>query len=257
MSDVPSAAARESALIGTFADLVDTMVDDFDAVDLLHLLVERSVQLLGVAAAGLMIADQRGSMQVVAASSEHARLLELFQLQAAQGPCLDAFHTGQPVLVNDLDAVAMTERWPVFAPEAVRSGYLSVSAIPMRLRLETIGALNLFSTRPGALTDPDLRLAQSLAHAATIGILQERTLRRHEILTEQLQTALNNRVIIEQAKGMLAHAGKLPLDEAFTTLRNYSRHHQSRMSDVATALTTQTLEPREVLAHRGTRSTTE
>lgn len=250
MSDVSRATARESALIETFADLADTMVDDYDTVDLLHVLVERSVALLDVAAAGLTLADQRGSMQVMAASSEHTRLLELFQLESAQGPCLDAFHTGRPISVDDLNAPQATSRWPIFAPEAVRAGYVSVSAIPMRLRQEIIGALNLFGVTPGPLPVPDLRIAQSLAHTATIGILQERTIRRHEILTEQLQAALNNRIIIEQAKGILAHAGRLSMDQALTALRGYSRHRQTRMSDVADALTTNSLDPRDVLKYQ-------
>ncbi|AKU17864.1 GAF and ANTAR domain-containing protein [Luteipulveratus mongoliensis] len=254
MDDSSSASTRESALIDAFADLADTLVDDYDMVELLHRLVERCVDLLGLAAAGLMLADQRGGIQVVAASSEHVRVLELIELQADQGPCLDAFHTGEPVLVDDL--TAQTERWPLFAPQATQAGFASVHAIPMRLRHEVIGALNMFGEQPGVLPAPDLKVAQSLAHTATIGILHERTVRNHEVLTEQLQTALNNRVTIEQAKGMIAHAGHLPMDQAFTVLRTYSRYHQLRLSEVAARLTTSDLRVSTVLAHRPYRGRT-
>lgn len=184
--------------------MADTLVADYDAVEVLHRLVEYCVELLDAAAAGLLLADQRGSLQVLASSTEGIRLLELFHLQTNEGPCMDAYRTGERILVDDL--AAASARWPTFAPQAVKDGFASVHALPLRLRGEVIGALNLFGHHTGPLTPADLRVAQALADTATIGIFQERTIRRGEVLTEQLQTALNSRVIIEQAKGVLSHA---------------------------------------------------
>jgi transcriptional regulator with GAF, ATPase, and Fis domain len=226
--------------------MADTLVDDYDIAEVLHQLADHCVRLLDAAAAGLMLSDQRGGLQVMASSSEQTRLLELFEIQANEGPCLDCFTGGEPVLVADLST--MTERWPRFAPEALRQGFAAVHAIPLRLRRETIGALNLFGHDPHPLPQQDIEVASALADTATIGILQERAIHRGEVLTEQLQTALNNRVVIEQAKGVLAYAGKLDMDQAFQTLRAYSRSHNARLSDVAHNLAAGTLNPRDIAA---------
>lgn len=218
---MPSSAERETQLLQAFVEMADTLVDDYDVADLLHLLVNNCVRLLGSAAAGLMLSDQRGSLQVLASSTERTRLLELFQLQVDEGPCLEAFHSGEMVAAEDLSAES--SRWPRFAPEALNQGFRSVHAVPLRLRKQTIGALNLFGTATGTLSDRDLQVARALADAATIGILQERAIRRAEVLTEQLQTALNNRVTIEQAKGILAQAGNL--DQRRSDERGAARHH--------------------------------
>jgi GAF domain-containing protein len=218
----------------TFVELADTMVAGFDVIDFLHMLTDRSVRLLGASAAGLMLADPRGDLRVVAASSERARLLELFQLQNDQGPCLDCFRGGLPVAAPDLSAE--TRRWPRFAPAARDAGFAAVQALPMRLREQIIGALNLFRTDTGPFDPADIRIGQALADVATISLLHERALRRSEILNEQLQTALNSRVIIEQAKGKLAERFHLDMDQAFTVLRNHARDRNRRLSDLARAL---------------------
>lgn len=238
--------AREHQLADAFVELADTLVSDYDVVDLLDGLVTHCVRLLEVAAAGLMLADQRGSLQVLASSTEQTRLLELFQLQSDQGPCLECFAAGQPVSVPDLAAVA--DRWPVFVPAAQESGYAAVHALPLRLRTETIGALNLFTTAIGDVPAGDLKLAQALADVATIGILQERAIHRSELLTEQLQGALNSRVIIEQAKGFLTDRGNIDTDEAFTRLRAYARSSNTRLTQVAGDLVAGTLAADAVLA---------
>ena len=218
-------------LSDTFVDLADTMVADFDVIDFLHLLTDRSVALLGASAAGVMLADPRGELRVAAASSEEAGLLELFQLQNDQGPCLDCFRTGRAVTATDLACPA--PRWPRFAEAAVRSGFATVEALPMRLRDQVIGALNLFRAAPGGLDPADLRIAQALADVATIGLLHERNVRRRETVSEQLQAALNSRVIIEQAKGKLAERLGIDMDRAFAMLRDYARNTNQHLTDIA------------------------
>ena len=217
----------------TFVELTDTMVAGFDVIDFLHVLTDRSVQLLDVSAAGLLLADPRGELRVVAASSEAARLLELFQLQSDQGPCLDCFRAGRPVAAADLAAAA--PRWPRFAPAAQRAGFAAVQALPMRLREQVIGALNLFRVEPGAFPPASVRVGQALADVATISLLHERGMRHGDILNEQLQTALNSRVIIEQAKGKLAERLGVDMDQAFALLRDRARTTNRRLSDLARA----------------------
>jgi len=217
----------------TFVELTDTMVAGFDVIDFLHVLTDRSVQLLDVAAAGLLLADPRGELRVVAASSEAARLLELFQLQNDQGPCLDCFRSGRPVAAADLAAAGT--RWPRFAPAARQAGFAAVQALPMRLREQVIGALNLFRAGPGALAPAEIRVGQALADVATISLLHDRSMRRTDTLNEQLQTALNSRVVIEQAKGKLAERLGIDVNQAFALLRDQARNRNQRLSDLARA----------------------
>jgi transcriptional regulator with GAF, ATPase, and Fis domain len=218
-------------LSDTFVDLADTMVDDFDVIDFLHILTDRSVALLAASAAGVMLADPRGELRVAAASSEAAGLIELFQIQNDQGPCLDCFRTGQPITAADL--AGPDQQWPQFAAAAAKAGFRAVEALPMRLRDQVIGALNLFRAGPGPLSPADLRIGQALADVATIGLLQEQNVRRGETVAEQLQVALNSRVVIEQAKGKLAERLSIGMDEAFGMLRVYARNSNQRLTDVA------------------------
>ena len=228
----------------TFVELTYTMVAGFDVIDFLHVLTDRSVQLLDVSAAGLLLADPRGELRVVAASSQAARLLELFQLQNDQGPCLDCFRAG-PVAAADLAAEA--RRWPRFAAAAQQAGFAAVQALPMRLRDQVIGALNLFRAVPGAFDPADIRIGQALADVATISLLHERSMRHSDTVNEQLQTALNSRVIIEQAKGKLAERLGLDMDQAFSVLRDHARTRNLRLSDVALAF----IDGSETLARTG------
>ncbi|WP_410640812.1 GAF and ANTAR domain-containing protein [Amycolatopsis sp. lyj-346] len=246
-------ADRERQVTRAFVALADTLVDDYDVADLLHTLVVQCVELLDVAAAGLTLVDERGGLQVLASSTEQARLIELFQFDIDEGPCVDCFTTSAPVLVADVAAQAA--RWPRFAAEAAKDGFASVHAVPMRLRGQTIGALNLFGLNAGELSADDVALAQGLADTATIGILHERAFRRGEILSEQLQSALNSRVIIEQAKGVLAVTGQLSMDAAFQALRGYARRNNLRLSAVARALAERDLAPATVLLPAATAHT--
>lgn len=226
----------EKHVADVFVEMADTLVDDFDVLDFLNTLAERAVQLLGVSAAGLMVTDERDALQVIAASSERTRLLELFQLQTDEGPCVDCFRTGRPISEPDLPS---TDRWPGFAAAAAAAaevGFGAVHAVPMRLRSEVIGALNLFDVTPGALDEDKIRVGQALADVATIGLLQQRAIRHRDNLSEQLQGALNSRVMIEQAKGVLAERLNVDVEEAFTRMRNEARSGNRRLSDLARAV---------------------
>ena len=225
---------RERLLAAAFVELADTLVTDFDVPDFLHGLADRCVQLLGADAAGLMLADQRGRLEVIASSSEQMRLVELFQLQNDQGPCLECFQVGQPV--HEADLAAAGRRWPLFAPAATGAGFAAVQAIPMRLRDEVIGAMNLLMRAPGRLDETGLQVAQALADVATIGLLHERNLRHQEVLAEQLQGALNSRIAIEQAKGVLSQQFGLDMDQAFRLLRDQARGQNRRLAELATAV---------------------
>jgi hypothetical protein len=218
-------------LSDTFVALADTMVDDFDVIEFLHMLTDRSTRLLSASAAGVVLADPRGQLRVAAASSDAAGLIELFQVQNDQGPCLECLRTGQPVTAANLAGPG--QRWPRFAAAATRAGFGAVNALPMRLRDQVVGALNLFSTGTDALGPADLRIGQALADVATIGLLQERNVRRAETLAEQLQAALNSRAVIEQARGTLAERLGLDMDQALKLLRDHARNTNERLTDVA------------------------
>lgn len=217
-----------------FVEVADTLVGEFDLIEFLHLLADRTAGLVQASAVGLLLADQRGKLEFMAGSDENVKLLELFQIQNQEGPCLDAFRTARPVINADLRAAGA--RWPRFAPHATAAGFCSVHAFPLRLRSEVIGALNLFGTDVGAFDEADVQVVQAVADVATIGLLQERTIRRSEVLTEQLQGALNSRIVIEQAKGAIAQAHGVGVDEAFARMRGYARGTRRRLSEVAHAV---------------------
>ncbi|MBE1486280.1 GAF and ANTAR domain-containing protein [Plantactinospora soyae] len=218
-----------------FVEVADTLVDEFDLLEFLHMLTDRTADLVGAAAVGLVLADKDGRLEFMAGSNENVKLLELFQLQTREGPCLEAFRTGQPVINVNLGEAA--PRWPRFAPRATATGFQSVHAFPMRLRSQTIGALNVFGdTEGGDFDGADVPIVQSLADIAAIALLQERAIHRSEVLTEQLQGALNSRIVIEQAKGAVAQAHQISVDEAFTRIRTYARGNNKKLTDVAHAI---------------------
>ena len=220
-------------LSATFVELADSLVTDFDVIDFLHLLATRCTQLLDVTAAGVLLADTAGHLRVMAASSEQVRLLELFQLQNDEGPCLDCYRSGAVVTVSELATIEA--RWPQFATQARERGFEAVQALPLRLRQEVIGALNLFSPGPG-LDVAGTQIAQALADVATIGLLQHRAHREADTVVTQLQTALNSRVFIEQAKGVIAERLDVDMDEAFLILRDHARTNRRHLSEVAHAV---------------------
>ena len=225
---------REESLITTFAELADTLVDDFDVVELLTLLAHRCVEVLDVDAAGLMLASPDGELKVLASSSDAIRVLELFELQAEEGPCPECYRTGEPVVNPRLDE---NDRWwPRFAPQAIEAGFRSALAVPMRLRGQTIGALNLFRNDHGSLNDADLRVAQAFADVATIAILQHRAAAEAQVVNAQLTLALNTRVVIEQAKGMVSERLGLNMETSFERLRSHPRNHSARLVDVGRAV---------------------
>ena len=214
-----------------FIELADTLVRDFDIIDFLERLVGHCAELLGVSACGVMLADRRGALNLAAASTGQARLMGAAQLQAGEGPGLDAYRAGIPVQRADLASPG--QPWPVFARAARTAGFAAVHALPMRLREETLGALTLFGGSTGLLDEDTVALAQALADAATIGILHQRAAARQELVAEQLQAALDSRVVIEQAKGFLAERMGISVDMAFGLLRGYARDHNRKLTAVA------------------------
>lgn len=223
--------SREKRLTAAFVTLADTLVAGYDVVGMLQQLVDTSAEILGASAGGLLLADEMGELAVVASTSEQTRLVELMQLDSGFGPCVEAFRTGAVVEVDDITVGAA--RWPAFQGAAIEQGFRSVLAVPLRLRHETIGTLNLFRSTPGVMDADDISVAQGLADVATIGILQERALRESDIAREQLQHALNSRVVIEQAKGVIAQSRSVDMDESFRILRTYSRNNNVALRDVA------------------------
>ena len=237
--------AKDALLSRTFVQLADTLVDDFDVIDLLTVLTDRCLELLGAAAVGILLVDQVGVLHVTAVSSDEVRLLELFQLQNREGPCLDCYSSREPVVNADL---ASSDSWPRFAPAALAAGFRTVHALPMRLRTTIIGTLNVFLADQVTATEDDLQIAQALADVATIAILQDQAARQAQTISLQLQKALNSRIAIEQAKGVLAERAQIGMDEAFSRLRRYARDHNRQLSLVATDLIEGTL-PVDALAH--------
>ncbi|MBO0680744.1 GAF and ANTAR domain-containing protein [Mycolicibacterium sp. S2-37] len=229
MADSP----RETRVLSAVVSLVDSLLDDFDVVELLTDLTERCTQLLEVAAAGLLLGDSRRQLHLMAATSEQSRDVELFQLQADEGPCLDCYASGAPVSVADLAAEG--HRWPQFAPAAADAGFVSVHAVPMRAAGTVLGALGLFGTRTGDLDDADLLVAQSLAHVACVAILQERSPTAVSVLPK-LQTALTHRVLVEQAKGYLRQHFDITIEDAFALLRSHAHTTNGHLTDVSRRL---------------------
>lgn len=223
--------SRASRVSEAFVKLTDSLVGQFDVLDLLHTLVEQTVELLDATAAGLLLADPGGHLQVLASTSEASQLVEVLQSQAGVGPCVDSYKTGKVVTLADIEAEG--DRYPDFQAAALSQGFHSVHAIPMRVRPRTIGALNLFRNEKGEMTADDAAIGQALADVATISILQERTFRETTMVNEQLQRALNSRILIEQAKGVIAQRSDVDMDEAFSRLRAHARSNNEAMHDTA------------------------
>ena len=245
-------ADRERSVSAAFVSIANSLADGYDAVDLFTGLTMHCAHLLDVASAGLLLADGRGVLHLMAASSDATHDLETFQLQREQGPCLDCYHAGSPVLVPDLSQER--SRWPVFVPAATAAGFASVHAVPMRLRDVRLGTLGLFSTQVGALNADDLDLAQALAHVASVALVADKALSDKAAINEHLQHALESRVILEQAKGVLVERGGLQMGEAFAALRHYSRDHNQKLRDLAHLLVSRELPAAQVLDHALPRS---
>jgi GAF domain-containing protein len=240
---------READVVRSLVEMADTQVDDYDDVDLLTWLTDRCVTLLGVSAAGVMLASPSGSLGLVASSSEAMRLLELFELQEQEGPCLDAFRSGGRVDQEDLRAGS--GRWPLFSAAAVRAGFQSAVALPLRLREVTLGDLNLLSTTRAPIGEADVIVARGFADLAALSILQHRASAEAQRLNEQLSAALTSRIVIEQAKGVISERAGIDLTEAFARLRGYARNANLPLTDVARAAVDGTLDPRAWTSARG------
>jgi GAF domain-containing protein len=246
---------RERSVSAAFVSIANSLVEGYDLVDMFTALTSDCARLLDVEAAGLLLADQRGVLHVMAASSDVTTHLETFQLQREEGPCLECYQTGSRVLVPDLSREE--SRWPVFAPAAAAAGFASVHALPMRLRDKVLGALGLFGSKAGALSTDDLNLAQALAHVASVALVADKALSDQTAISEQLQSALTSRIILEQAKGVIAERGDLEMDAAFTALRRYARDHNEKLSEVAHGIVSRALPPAAVLDHAHAKGVTD
>ncbi len=235
-----SAHNREAQLAEAFVWLADSLVEGFDVIELLDELTRHCIEFLDVDAAGLLLTDRRGRLNVVAASTEQSSLAGLFAVQAVEGPSLDCFRLRRPVLVSDLEEQPIRRRWPHFVEVAQAHGFQAAHSLPLRLRTSSLGALTLFATTATAMSPSDLRIGQALADTATIAILQQRSIADHNHVVEQLQRALTSRLVIEQAKARLAERRGIPLDAAFSLLRTYARAHSVRLSDLARVISTDT-----------------
>jgi GAF domain-containing protein len=230
---------REALLARTLVELADSLVDDFDVIELLTLLADRCVDVVDVAAAGLMLRSGDGELRVLASSSEAMRVLEVFEAQSDEGPCVECYRSGEPIVNLSLEEAG--DRWPRFGPKAVEAGFRSVHALPMRLRGTTIGALNMFRRDQGRMRESDVVAARALADVATISILAHDAVSDAQKLNEQLTQALNTRIVIEQAKGVVAERAGVDMESAFARLRNHARSHNLRLADVAHAVSTKEL----------------
>jgi GAF domain-containing protein len=242
---------RDEWLARTFVELADTLVADFDLIEFLSMLADRCVELLGSAEVGLVLVGPRG-LQVMASSSERMKVTELLEVQFEEGPCFECARIGLPVLNQQL--ASADSRWPRFTPKARESGFQMVHAVPLRLRDEVIGAMNVFDTSLHEMTLTESNLLRAFADAATIGILQERTVKQHSDLSIQLQGALNSRIAVEQAKGVVAERLKVDMDTAFGMIRNYARNHNTLLSAVADALVRGSLNATELASASEERS---
>jgi len=242
------ARSRERELVGTFVELADTLVEDFDLVEFLSALTEKVVHLEIAAEVGILLVDEAGDLQFIAASHERTQMLELFQVEHEEGPCQDCFSTGLPVRVADLTLAS--DRWPLFAPKALAMGFRSVQAVPLRLRGTILGAMNLFLNEPGGISPEELTVVQALGDVATIGLLQQRELHRAHSVESQLQHALHSRISIEQAKGILSEQAQVTTDAAFELLRRYARDNNRKLATVASEVVAGTTTSEDLTATR-------
>ena len=246
-ADLRRSEIRQREIINAFVDLSHELVEDYDVVDVLSQLTGHCAHLLDIASAGLLIANERGVLHLAAASSERTHHLEIFQIKRDEGPCRDCFHSGQAVLVPDLEAEM--ERWPHFCQAASAVGFRSVHALPMRLSGDVLGALGLFGDKPGALDTEDLALAQALLHVASVAIVNDRSATGRATVNSQLQQALTSRIVVEQAKGAIAHAGDLNMEDAFDVLRRYARDHGTKLSIIASQVVDRDLQYETLIQH--------
>lgn len=238
---------RERDIIRAFVELSNELVDDYDVVDMLSQLATNCASLLDVSSAGLLLADENGSLHLVASSSERTHHLEVFQLQRDEGPCLDCYHARAPILVPELDTEE--SRWPQFCRAARVVGFKSVHALPMRLKNTVLGTLGLFGEETGSLADDDLALAQALVHVASVAIVNERSAADRATVHSQLQHALTSRIVVEQAKGVIAQAANLSMEDAFAILRRYARDHGRKLSDVSAEVVGRELHHETIVRH--------
>ncbi|MCL2534898.1 MAG: GAF and ANTAR domain-containing protein [Nocardiaceae bacterium] len=231
----------ERRLVHVFEELADALVPGFDTVDFLRTLTDRTVELVAIDAAGILLADERGHLSSVASTTEPVHTLEQLEIANARGPCYDCFTTGRPIF--NLGHDAASARWPRFQHLSGEIGFGAVHAVPLQLGDQVIGSLNMFCVAPGSLPAEDLDTSRALARIATIGLLHKRAAHSAQEEAAQLRQALTSRIIIEQAKGMLAESAGCTPAVAFEALRHYARTHGRPLHDVAAEVVDGTLSP--------------
>lgn len=225
--------ARQDLLVGALSEFARTLVRRFDISDVLYDLTARVTAVLEVESAGVSVV-QDGRLRFVTALDERATTLERVQEEEQAGPCIEAFRTGNPILVNPLTEVE--HRWPTFVREARSTGFVALAGIPMRLDGQSLGALDLYHTSHRDWSDEDVRVARVLADMATSYVVTASELERQQRTSEQLQVALESRIVIEQAKGIIAAERRVPVDKAFELLRSHARSHNADLRTTADAI---------------------
>jgi GAF domain-containing protein len=229
-------AEQERTMLEAFVTLADSLVGDYEVNEFLRMLMERCAEVFEVTTAGVMLESADGHLRIAAALSAEMEELEQAEVDNEDGPCHEAYRTGEPVVADDLDTSDVADRWPRVVDRMREMGLKAVYAFPLRLRDDRIGALNLYRAAPGAFRDEDVRLAQAMADVATIGILQVRKLESAEQRAGQLQHALDSRVVIEQAKGIVSARRDVSVDEAFHAIRRHARSHGRNIHEVARSI---------------------
>ena len=222
--------AREKLTTAAFIEVANALASDYDVGEFLHMLVGRCSEALNSDAVSVLLEAQEGTLQLAAATSERMRELEDLEIRLGQGPCVETYRQGAPVSAGDMRKEQ--DRWPATAPKAMEIGLLAVNAFPLKVDGDSVGAFNVYREAAGALSDEELRLTQAFADVATVGILRDRKVSEAERRAEQLQGALDSRVLIEQAKGVLAERQGISTELAFDMIRRYARNHHRKLRGV-------------------------
>lgn len=230
----------QALFLRVLSEFARTLVVHYEISEVLYQLADRTTELLGVAGAGVCLGEE-GHLRFVTGVNEATVRVEQAQERVQEGVCVEAFQTGKPVAVPDLALIG--DKWTDFRAEARSVGVSAVVGIPMRLDDEVLGAVNIYATEARQWSDDDIATAQVLADMATSYLVNASELEKSRRTAEQLQEALQSRIVIEQAKGVLSAERRIPIDEAFEALRAHARSHSANLRAVAEAVVNLGLRP--------------